>query len=441
MRIRIIFAILILFGARCFAASPVFLGATTDYITNSGGTITFVYSNSTVVVFTRGSGQASFLGGLSTQSRIGSTNDPLVVRGTNGTPLVRVDNTSTIYGEAVQLADPISQGFWDLRATHHVNTGVTNHELALIYNEGSAITNQPAWGENWEPRFVGAFAPNGLLEKNWNFTGINGAVPYRPFLFNINLNTERASWWERGQTWRFSLETNDNPAVLINTDDGGTLSASNLTVGTIGNGTYPLYVRTAPRGGVLAGFQATTTTGGDILLYLNSSTATTGTLYPFYATANATALLTSHFDNSGAGGANVDIQGGSSGDAYVRTLAGQDWAFGADRSDSGKFKITNGDSPGDSGDGARVDVLSIVAVTGYLGIGRSFNTPTNALHVQGHTTLSSNVLVGGTLMFPTNTVTTPPTLALGTFGFWNSNGMALWKVWNTNGATVAQLLP
>lgn len=85
-------------------------------------------------------------------------------------------------------------------------------------------------------------------------------------------------------------------------------------------------------------------------------------------------------------------------------------------------------------------------------LGISTNLPQAALHVVGNgsTPLSTFGITAGMntfqietncVIWPTNQITTPPTLTLGSFGFWNSNGLALWKVWNTNGTTAAMLLP
>lgn len=54
---------------------------------------------------------------------------------------------------------------------------------------------------------------------------------------------------------------------------------------------------------------------------------------------------------------------------------------------------------------------------------------------------AKTVTLDAVLVFRTNTVTTPPVLDLGSFAFWNSNGLALWKCWNTNGSTVCAPLP
>jgi hypothetical protein len=60
------------------------------------------------------------------------------------------------------------------------------------------------------------------------------------------------------------------------------------------------------------------------------------------------------------------------------------------------------------------------------------------LTLWGTNWISDGTTPAGWIVFPTNTVTTPPALALGSFGFWNSNGLMLWKCWNTNGSTVCR---
>jgi hypothetical protein len=54
---------------------------------------------------------------------------------------------------------------------------------------------------------------------------------------------------------------------------------------------------------------------------------------------------------------------------------------------------------------------------------------------------TNGVVSGGVVSWPTNTVNTPPVFALGQFGYWNSNGLMLWKCWNTNGTTVCAPTP
>jgi len=60
------------------------------------------------------------------------------------------------------------------------------------------------------------------------------------------------------------------------------------------------------------------------------------------------------------------------------------------------------------------------------------------LTLAGTNWLSDNPAPFRWLTFPTNTFNTPPPLALGSFAFWNSNGLMLWKCWNTNGTTVCR---
>jgi hypothetical protein len=102
---------------------------------------------------------------------------------------------------------------------------------------------------------------------------------------------------------------------------------------------------------------------------------------------------------------------------------------------------------GSSGATEKVRIKSL----GQVGIGT--NNPGAGLHVVGEMTTNLfklgnrvfgdvfTVNTNGVLIWPTNTITVPPVLDLGSFSFWNSNGMALWKCWNTNGSTVCAPLP
>jgi hypothetical protein len=64
-------------------------------------------------------------------------------------------------------------------------------------------------------------------------------------------------------------------------------------------------------------------------------------------------------------------------------------------------------------------------------------TATNMINISSNINVQS-LFVNRLLTFPTNTITTMPTLALGSFAFWNSNGLMLWKCWNTNGTTTGR---
>lgn len=74
------------------------------------------------------------------------------------------------------------------------------------------------------------------------------------------------------------------------------------------------------------------------------------------------------------------------------------------------------------------------------------NAGANAITVQtngdGLASLSvDGVWSGHGFSCPTNRNVTPPTLALGEFRLWPSNGFALWYLWNTNGTTTGHPLP
>lgn len=105
--------------------------------------------------------------------------------------------------------------------------------------------------------------------------------------------------------------------------------------------------------------------------------------------------------------------------AYILAEASQNWSASA-RGTRLRFYTVPNDSNVDS------ESLRIEHGTTYI-------------YNHGH--VASNLTVQGIMVFPTNTVTTPPSLSLGSFAFWNSNGLALWKCWNTNGTTVCIPMP
>lgn len=60
----------LLFAASLFAAAPIFIGSTSDYITNGAGRLTFVYSNRVRVVFDRGSSMMRLTNDISGNSLV-----------------------------------------------------------------------------------------------------------------------------------------------------------------------------------------------------------------------------------------------------------------------------------------------------------------------------------------------------------------------------------
>lgn len=96
---KLLLALFLLAGASAHALAPVFIGATTDYITNTTGTITFTFSNSVKVIFRRGDGHATFNGGIKVEgSSVNLTNLP----GTGG--FVAIDSGGALFRTNVPTA-------------------------------------------------------------------------------------------------------------------------------------------------------------------------------------------------------------------------------------------------------------------------------------------------------------------------------------------------
>ena len=80
--------------------------------------------------------------------------------------------------------------------------GNSDHSWSIQFNRGGVSAAHPRWGENIEVYFDtnGSTAGgNRLIEKNWDYTSIDGLTSYRPFNFNVNIDTHDAEmWWKAG---------------------------------------------------------------------------------------------------------------------------------------------------------------------------------------------------------------------------------------------------
>lgn len=251
---------------------------------------------------------------------------------------------SGVAGVRLQDTAATGAGYWDIAAKDFYNQGgypVHNHTLGIQFNEDASILTHPQWGENWEPRYVAGAPPNGLLEKNWGYTSIDRSVTYRPFNFNVDLNTHSATMFWRlgmfdidsrtGSTYVFRVNTATPQVQILSRAqvDAGPVAINTQVFAVAGNSGSATFMTISPTA-LTSGTQALSVVMPTIAFDIDALSIQ----------GPNSGRTTTQLRNTGTGGANDLIWGGSSGDAWTRWLANGDWSAGVDRSDSGNFKIS-----------------------------------------------------------------------------------------------------
>lgn len=332
---RILLALLLLCGARCFAASPVFLGATTDYITNSGGTITFVYSNRAVVVFTRANGFSAFNGAVTINGPTNQVSIPAlkVNKGTNSVSGLDINvDTSGKAMRVMTTADQVAQ-----TPTFYIdNSGGVSMRTSLTVSGTSSGTGASynITPPSTDPYMIGiwsdingpAFQLKSTAAENGGYliSALNAAGGY---VWNVE-------GWNGALTWGST-----NAAAHTNYDVG--LSRIGAGMLQVNNGTNHFHRDLQVRR--LTTFGTGLGDSDDILL------------------TNSNAGVTFKSDSSGASGG-VYFKNSS---GATKFFFGMNWQTG-----DGQFEIS-------TATGAK---LVIDPTTGYIGI--TTNVPAARLHLQ-----------------------------------------------------------
>lgn len=204
----------LLLTAPLFAAAPVFLGDTTDYITNSGGTITFVYSNRVRVVYGRGNSALWITNSISGntllitfgQGDVEGSNLIDYVFGSAGKTWEEFANTNLISLIEISSLNPI----WEFDKKTDV---LRFAGIGGIKVEASSVnfTNLPGTGS-----FV-VISPNGLLYRTNSTGGVSGIA--------TNANQFGAS-----TTLTLKDGTRLTNAVLVNSLSAPSTNANGLAV-------------------------------------------------------------------------------------------------------------------------------------------------------------------------------------------------------------------
>ncbi len=252
----------------------------------------------------------------------------------------------------ISMRDTAGAGLWSLRAVNVDWSGVSDHAWAIHFNEGLITANQPAWGENIEPRYVDGAPPLGLLEKNWDYTSIDGLTSYRPYRFLMDLNTSLATAEYHIGTFKVigngqSAGTDDS--IAVTTANKAVSMAGKLSIGTINtSGLYPLYV-TGTAGSAFTGISTSGAIADNILWYANLSNSVTGAIYGVLANAKATTGFVSTLTNTNnsSSSAHSVLQivstGASGGSPYEEFIISGvlGWRLGVDNSSSDRFTVSS----------------------------------------------------------------------------------------------------
>jgi hypothetical protein len=265
-------------------------------------------------------------------------------------------------GSAIHLSSPGGGGFltfrdtngaglWEVTVVDYLLGGASDHTMALHYNRSGLAAGYPEWSEAVEPRFVPGAPPNGLLEKLWTYISIDRQHNFRPFNFDVDMNTNLAHTRWVVDKYRIHADgetPGEIETLYVDTAAHVVATSGRLNVGQIGTPPYRAYVTGDPIGTVMLGIAATNPADGDALVRASAKKLdgegvevdAPGDLHAFHCSTRVAGILQTFTQNTGAGDAAAYLLGGSAGDALVRTLAGTDWAFGCDRS-TGKWTIAN----------------------------------------------------------------------------------------------------
>lgn len=84
--------------------------------------------------------------------------------------------------------------------------GQIDHVWEFYYNWQGQSASHPRWKENVENFFVVPGSGIRLFEKNWDYTSIDGTVSYRPFMFNVNIDTHKSDYRFQASTFQVTDE-------------------------------------------------------------------------------------------------------------------------------------------------------------------------------------------------------------------------------------------
>src|SRR5262249_34643565 len=113
----------------------------------------------------------------------------------------------------IMLKQTESDTWTEISASSDVFDGVRDDTFGWIYNRDGAATEQPIWSEGFESRYAPGAPPEGMLERHFNYTSIDRTVSYRPWFFNVDLNTHDANvLWN---VLQYTISSRTEPDIYV----------------------------------------------------------------------------------------------------------------------------------------------------------------------------------------------------------------------------------
>jgi len=121
----------------------------------------------------------------------------------------------------IMLKQTVADAFINISASTNVFDGVRDDLFGWSYNRDGAATAQPIWSEGFESRYASGAPPGGLLERHFNYTSIDRSVSYRPWNFNVDLNTHNANVLWNVLQYNISSRTEPGDIYVFDTSAPG----------------------------------------------------------------------------------------------------------------------------------------------------------------------------------------------------------------------------
>lgn len=225
--------------------------------------------------------------------------------------------------------------------------GQIDNNWGISLNGAGESALHPRWSENIE-NFFDADSGGRLLEKNWSYVSIDGLTEYRPFNFNVNIDTHNADmYWvvsryriqhRQGSDYALDFDTTvANPsatfrsAVAISRSFSSNLSALRVGGNSSGSG--------------LVVFEPSSIADNTSILTINNPVLTNKNLMSMQIQGSVSngklgALI---YNTSNTGTALMQIANlSASKDSYlICSNLSTWWSMGLDSSESNTFKISN----------------------------------------------------------------------------------------------------
>lgn len=270
--------------------------------------------------------------------------------------------------------------------------GQIDNTWGLHLNEGGVSASHPRWGENIEVFYVTGGGQR-LIEKNWNYTSIDGLTAYRPFQFGLDIDTHNVRLDQLYGSFRIGHRlggAGNRPQYQLDVDTTNqyTTVASPLTVTTAGMtfNVPPLTVTGNP--GTDNFLQLTQSAGslgtGQAFISCAPTTSTADYVYALKVPWNV-ARLVEEYQNTKSNGTVERYMSANAADVFDGyNVTGGQWYSGVDYSDSQSFTIGTGLAVG-AANAIRIDKTSHdITTTGAISIAAASSGDRPILNVTGN---------------------------------------------------------